>query len=90
MDVCLSTCYYSCGLSTATIEYSCPSVCVSLCLCCCVFVCVSWCLAVCLSVYTITKQIINGSIHLKLEPIVVYENSLDEFDNVHCPIKVTA
>ena len=56
----------------------------------CLSVCLSVCLAVCLSVYTITKQIINGSIHLKLEPIVVYENSSDEFDNVHCPIKVSA
>ena len=33
--------YYSCGLSTATIEYSCPSVflCVCMCLCVCVSVC---------------------------------------------------
>ena len=30
----------------------------------------------------------NGSIHLKLEHIVVYENSSDEFDIGHCPIKV--
>ena len=34
---------YICGLSTETIEYSCPSVCVSVC--------------VCLFVYTITKKI---------------------------------
>ena len=66
---------YSCGLSIATIEYSCSSVCVSVCVC------------VCLSVYTITKK--KGSIHLKLEHIVVYENSSDEFDIWHCPIKVT-
>ena len=54
------------------------------------FVCVSACLRVCvavfLSVYMITKN--NGSIHLKLEHIVVYENSSDEFDIGHCPIKV--
>ena len=30
----------------------------------------------------------NGSIDLKLEHIVVYENSSDEFDIGHCPIKV--
>ena len=29
----------------------------------------------------------NGSIHLKLEHIVVYQNSSDEFDIGHCPIK---
>ena len=37
--------FYSCGLSTATIEYSSPSV----------------CLCVCLSVYTITKKIMVQS-----------------------------
>ena len=31
--------YYSCGLSTATIEYSCPSMCLSVCLCVSVWVC---------------------------------------------------
>ena len=66
--------YYSCCLSTATIEYSCSSVCLSVC------VCVSVC------VYDNSKN--NGSIHLKLEHIVVYENSLEEFDIEHCPIKV--
>ena len=30
----------------------------------------------------------NGSSHLKLEHIVVYENSWDEFDIGHCQIKV--
>ena len=49
----LANLYYSCGLSTASIEY--------------------------------LKN--NGSIHLKLEHIVVYENSSDEFDIGHCPIK---
>ena len=74
-----STCY-SCGLSTATIEYSCPSVC----LCVCLSVCVCVCLSVC--VHDNSKN--NGSIDLKLEHIVVYENSSDEFDIGHCPIKV--
>ena len=73
---------YSCGLSTATIEYSCPSVC--LCVCLSVCVCVSVCLSVC--VHDNSKN--NGSIDLKLEQIVVYENSSDEFDIGHCPIKV--
>ena len=67
---------YSCGLSTATIEYSLVSVCVSRCLSVCLFVCVH------------DNSKINGSIHLKLEHIVVYENSSDEFDIGHCPIKV--
>ena len=64
--------YYSCGLSTAIIEYSSPSVC----LCVCLSVCV----------HDISKN--NGSIHLKLEQNLVYENSLDEFDIGHCSIKV--
>ena len=38
---------YSCGLSTATIEYLCPSM--------CLYVCV--CLSVCVCLYTITKKI---------------------------------
>ena len=42
-------------------------------------VCVSVCVSVCVH---------DGSINLKLEHIVVYENSSDEFDNGHCPIKV--
>ena len=67
---------YSCGLSTATIEYSSLSVCVS--------VCLSVCLSVC--VHDNSKN--KGSIDLKLEHIVVYENSSDEFDIGHCPIKV--
>ena len=71
---------YSCGLSTATIEYSCPSVC----LCVCLSVCVCVCLSVC--VHDNSKN--NGSIDLKLEQIVVYENSSDEFDIGHCPMKV--
>ena len=43
--------YYSCGLSTATIEYSClcVCVCVCVCVCACVHACerVSLCLSVC-------------------------------------------
>ena len=83
--------YYSCGLSTATIEYSCPSVCVGVCLSVCLSVRPSVppsvCLSVCVSVYTITQKIMV-QIDLKLEHIVVYENSSDEFDIGHCPIKV--
>ena len=63
---------YSCGLSTATIEYSSQSV----------------CLSVCLSVCVHDNSKNNGSIDLKLEHIVGYENSSDEFDLGHCPIKV--
>ena len=71
---------YSCGLLTATIEYSSLSVC----LC----VCVSVCLCVCLSVCVHDNSKNNGSINVKLEHTVVYENSSDEFDIGHCPIKV--
>ena len=69
----------SCGLSTATIEYSCLSVCVC--------VCLSGCLSVCLSVCLCTRKLKN-SIDLKLEHIIIYENSSEEFDIGHCPIKV--
>ena len=58
------------------------SVCVSVRLSVCG--CVSWCLSVC--VHDNSKN--NGSIDLKLEHIVVYENSSDEFDIGHYPIKV--
>ena len=44
----------------------------------------SACVSVCMSANS--KN--NGSIHLKLEHIVVYENSSDQFDIGHCPIKV--
>ena len=63
---------YSCGLSTATIEYSSLSV----------------CLCVCLSACVHDNSKDNGSIDVKLEHTVVYENSSDEFDIGHCPIKV--
>ena len=49
-----------------------------------VCVCQSFCMSVC--VHDNSKN--NGSIHLKLEHIVVYENSLNEFDIGHCLIKV--
>ena len=47
----------------------------------CVSVCVSLCVCVCVGVHDNSKH--NGSIHLKLEHIVVYENSSDEFDSRH-------
>ena len=52
----------------------------------------SVCVCVCLSVCVHDNSKNNGSIHLKLEHIVVYENSLDEFNIGHCPnkVKVTA
>ena len=56
---------YSCGLSTATIEYSCLSVCLCVCVSVYLFVCV----------HDNSKN--NGSIHLKFEHIVVYENRSD-------------
>ena len=56
------------------------SVCVSVCLCVCVCVRLSVC------VHDNSKN--NSSIDLKLEHIVVYENSSDEFDIGHCLIKV--
>ena len=74
MLICHEKCYYSCGLSTATIEYSCPSACLR----------ASFRLSVC--VHDNSKN--NGSIHVKLEHVVVFENSSDEFDIGHCPIKV--
>ena len=49
--------YYSCSLSTSTIEYSCLAVCLSVCLC--------------IFVHDNSKN--NGLVHLKLEHIVVYK-----------------
>ena len=41
----------------------------------------SVCVCVCLSVRVCTRYSKNnGSIHFKLEHLIVYENSLDEFD----------
>ena len=64
----------------------------SVCLCVCLGVCLSVCLSICLSVCVHDNSKNNGSIHLKLEHIVVYENSSDEFDIGHCliQVKVTA
>ena len=69
---------HSCGLSTATIEYSCPSACLR--------VFPSFRLCVCVCVHDNSKN--NGSIHFNLEHVVVFENSSEEFDIGHCPIKV--
>ena len=64
------------------IEYSSPSVCLSVCVC----VCVSVCVCVCV-LHGNSKN--NGSIHLKLEQIVVYENSSSSTFHIgHYPIKV--
>ena len=68
-------CDFSCGLSTATIEYSCPSVCLR------IFP------SVCVSVYTITQKIMVQS-SLKLGHVVVFENRSDALDIGHCPIKL--
>ena len=46
--------------------------------------CVCLCVCVCVCVYMITQKI------MKLEHIVIYENSSDEFDIGHCPVKVKA
>ena len=56
------------------IEYSRLSVCVCVCVC------------LCVCVHDNSKN--NGSIDLKLEHIVVYENNSDEFDIGLCLIKV--
>ena len=61
-------------LENATIGYSLESL--SLCVCVCVCVCVFPCLCVCFC--TITQK--EGSRNRKLEYIVEYENSSDEFD----------
>ena len=53
-----------------------------------VCVCVSVCLSVCVCVCVHDNSKNNGSIDLKLEHIVVYENSSDEFDIGHCLFKV--
>ena len=50
-----------------------------------IVVCVSVCL---LSVCVHDNSKNNGSIDVKLEHTVVYENSSNEFDIGHCPIKV--
>ena len=49
-------------------------------------VCLRVCVSVCVCVHDNSKN--KGSIDLKLEHIVAHENSSDEFDIGHCPIKV--
>ena len=66
------------------LEYSCPSACLSVCVCVCL--CVRVCVCVCMCVHNNSKN--NGSINFKLEHVVVFENSSDELDNGHCPVKV--
>ena len=51
-------------------------------------VCVSACMSFRLSVCVHDNSKNNGSIHLKLEHVVVFEKSSEEFDIGHCPIKV--
>ena len=53
----ITSIHYSCGLSTATIEYSCPCFCV----CVCVSLCVCVCVCLCVSVCTITQKIMVQS-----------------------------
>ena len=76
MPVCVCVCVCVCDVC----------VCVCVCVCACVCVCVCVCVCLCVCKHDNSKN--NGSIHLKLEHIVVYENSFDKFDNGHCPIKV--
>ena len=45
-------------------------------------------MCVCVCVHDNNGSKNYGLIDLKLEHIVVYENSSDEFDIGHCPIKV--
>ena len=56
--------------------------------CVCVCACVCVCVSVCVSVFVHDNSKNNGSIHLKLEHIVVYENSSEEFNIGHCSVKV--
>ena len=56
------------------------SVCVSLCL----SVCVSVCSYVCVDNNSKNNELIK----LKAKHIVIFENSSDEFNVVHCPIKI--
>ena len=50
------------------------------------FICVSYCLCVCVCVHDNSKN--NGSILLKLEHIILYENSSDKIYIGHFVIKV--
>ena len=62
----------------------CVCVCVSVCVCVCV--CVRACVCVCVCVHDNSKR--NQSRNIKLEYIVVYGKSSDEFDTEHRRIKV--
>ena len=53
-----------------------------------VYVCVSVCVRVCVCVFLHDNSKRNQSRNMKLEYIVVYENSSDEFDIEHHRIKV--
>ena len=91
-------------LQTATIEYSSESVCVFVCVCVgvcvwvwvlgcvcvhvCVCVCMRVCVCMCVCVCVHDNSTSNRSRNIKLEYNVVYENSLDKFDNGHCQTKV--
>ena len=71
-------CHYSCGLSTAPMEYSCVCVCVCACVraCVCVCVCVSVCMAVRLAVCLCTAlsdQVQGHSVTLKF--FSIYHNT---------------
>ena len=63
-------------------------VCFCVCVCVCVCVCARVCVCVCVCVCVHDNSENNGSIHFKLKQIVLYENSSDECDIGHCPIKV--
>ena len=68
-------------LENATIEYSLESLCVCVCVCVCVCFCVCECV-----LHVNSKR--NRSWNTKLEYIVLYENSSDEFDMELYSIKV--
>ena len=70
-------------------------MCVCVCVCVCVYTVTQihgnskimvQCVSVCVYIHDNSKN--NGSIYLKLEQMVVHENSSEEFDIGHCLIKV--
>ena len=66
---------------------ACVRVCVRVCVCVCVCVCVHACVCGCVCVHNDSKN--NCSIHLKHIVVdVLYENSSDDFNIGHCPIRV--
>ena len=52
----------------------------------CPYVCACVCFCVCVLLHDNSKR--NRSNNMKLEYIVVYENSSDDFDHEYCRIKV--